>query len=201
VDLESKKKVSGSVARQVVARVESFLSGADAVLISDYDKGLVTKDIAQSAINAARERGIATSANPKPRNLANFAGAGVITLNQHEAEAGSGLEIDGLPRLERAGRKLLGIAQCGGLIVTRGAAGLSIFEGPERVTHIPAIQSEVYDVAGAGDTVVSALTMALACGASLVNAATIANCSGGAVVRKVGVATTTIAEIRQLLKS
>lgn len=200
VDLESKKKISSGVARQVVDRVGSFLTWADAVLISDYNKGLVTRDIAQAAIGAATERGIATSANPKPHNLANYAGVGVITLNQQEAEAGSGLEIDSVPRLEKAGRKILATAKCSGLIITRGAAGLSIFEGPEQITHIPAIESEVYDVAGAGDTVVSALTMALACGIGLVDAAAIANCAGGAVVRKVGVATTTVTEIGHLLK-
>jgi rfaE bifunctional protein kinase chain/domain len=200
VDLESKKKVAGRVAREIAGMIEAAVGSVDAVLISDYDKGLVTKDIAQTAIRAAREQGTVTSANPKPRNLANFAGAAVITLNQQEAAAGAGLEIDGVPRLERAGRKILGFTRCDGLIITRGGAGLSVFQGPDSISHITAIESEVYDVAGAGDTVVSALTMALACCLDLVNAAAIANCSGGAVVRKVGVATTSVKEIDELLQ-
>jgi D-beta-D-heptose 7-phosphate kinase/D-beta-D-heptose 1-phosphate adenosyltransferase len=141
------------------------------------------------------------SANPKPRNLANFEQATVVTLNQHEAVLGSGVDIDGVPRLERAGRRILNSTRCDGLVITRGAAGLSVFQGAENVTHISAIESEVYDVAGAGDTVVSALTMALASGLDLVNAAAIANCSGAAVVRKVGVATTSVDAIDHLVQS
>jgi rfaE bifunctional protein kinase chain/domain len=200
VDLESKKKVGGRLAREIMSKVESCIDGADAVLISDYDKGLVTIDISQGAIQAARARGVVTSANPKPRNLHHYAGASVITLNQHEAALSAQMDIDGMPKVERAGKKILSSSGCEGLVITRGAAGLSVFDGSNVPRHIPAIESEVYDVAGAGDTVVSALTMAMSCGLDLANSAAIANCSGGAVVRKVGVATTSVEEIAQLLQ-
>lgn len=199
VDLESKKKIGGRLARSIADTLSSSISGVDAVLISDYDKGLVTREIAQTAIGLAKARGVISSANPKPRNLSNFAGATAITLNQQEAVAGSGIDIDSEAHLEKAGRKLLGSAQCEGLVITRGAVGLAVFQPGSDVTQVPAIESEVYDVAGAGDTVVSALTMALACGLDLVHAAVIANCAGGAVVRKVGVATTSPGEIDELL--
>ncbi len=130
-----------------------------------------------------------------------FGGVGVITLNQSEAGAASGIDIDEVADVERAGRKLVGSTQCRGLVITRGAHGLSVFESDGLVRHIPAIETEVYDVAGAGDTVISALTMALACGLGLAEAAAIANCAGAAVVRKVGVATTTPAEIQALLNN
>lgn len=199
VDLESKKKIGGRLARTIADTLSSSISGVDAVLISDYDKGLVTREIAQTAIGLAKARGVVSSANPKPRNLSNFAGATAITLNQQEAVAGSGIDIDSDAHLEKAGRRLLGSAQCEGLVITRGAIGLAVFQPGSDVTQVPAIESEVYDVAGAGDTVVSALTMALACRLSLVHAAVIANCAGGAVVRKVGVATTSPREIDELL--
>ncbi len=201
VDLESRKKVSGRVARDVMHSICSALKRADAVLVSDYDKGLVTRDIAQAAIRAAGEKRIVSSANPKPRTLSHFEGASAITLNQSEAAAASGIEIDGVTRLEKAGKKLLASTQSAGLLITRGAAGLSVFQASGDIAHIPAVESEVYDVAGAGDTVVSALTMALASGLDLVNAAAIANCAGGAVVRKVGVAVTSVDEILGLFDS
>jgi len=103
--------------------------------------------------------------------------------------------------LWEAGKKLLASTQSAGLLITRGAAGLSVFQASGDIAHIPAVESEVYDVAGAGDTVVSALTMALASGLDLVNAAAIANCAGGAVVRKVGVAVTSVDEILGLFDS
>jgi len=126
-------------------------------------------------------------------------GIGVITLNQLEASVASGIDIDDTVDVERAGRELLAAIGCRGLIITRGAQGLCVCASDGLISHIPAIETEVYDVAGAGDTVVSALTMALACGLNLVQAGTIANCAGAAVVRKVGVATITPAEIDSLL--
>lgn len=195
IDRESKRKVSHGIMQRMIEFIKRESVGMDAVLVSDYAKGVVSRE----TVSAAIESGKISVSNPKPRNMACFTGIGVITLNQSEAGAASGIEIDDLADVERAGRKLVGSAQCRGLIITRGGQGLSVFENTGASCHIPAIESEVYDVAGAGDTVISALTMSLACGLDLPAAATIANCAAGAVVRKVGVATTTPAEIDHLL--
>lgn len=199
VDRESRASISGRIMEQMVEYIDCASRDADAVLLSDYDKGIITRETAQAAIRAAGERGRVSISNAKPRNLSHFAGIGVVTLNHSEASAASGIDIGGISDLERAGRMLLGAARCRELVVTRGGHGLSVFEAAGSVCHIPAVESEVYDVAGAGDTVVSALTLALACGLGLVDAGAIANCSGGAVVRKVGVATTSVKEIDSLL--
>ncbi len=196
IDRESKRKVSHSIVQRMIDFIRRESVGMDAILVSDYAKGVVSKE----TVSAAIASGKISVSNPKPRNLACFAGIGVIQLNQSEACAASGIDIDDLSDVERAGRKLVSAAQCQGLIITRGGQGLSVFQNTGASSHIPAIQSEVYDVAGAGDTVISALTMSLACGLDLPDAATIANCAAGAVVRKVGVATTTPAEIDRLLK-
>jgi len=201
IDRESKRKVSHSIVEQMVQYISRESADVDAILVSDYAKGVIAKDTVSAAIAAAESVGKVSVSNPKPRNISCFGGIGVITLNQSEASAASGIDIDDLGDVERAGTKILGLTRCRGLVITRGGHGLSAFEAVGKVSHIPAIETEVYDVAGAGDTVVSALTMALACGLDLPSAGAIANCAGGAVVRKVGVATTSPAEILTLLQS
>lgn len=200
IDRESKRRVSHGIVEQMIDYITRESADVDAILVSDYAKGVVAKDTVSAAIAAADSAGKISVSNPKPRNMSCFSGIGVITLNQSEASAASAIDIDDLDDIERAGRKILGLTCCKGLVITRGAHGLSAFEAEGRISHIPAIETEVYDVAGAGDTVVSALTMALACGLDLASAGEIANCAGGAVVRKVGVATTSTAEILTLLQ-
>lgn len=201
VDWESKRKVSAAIARRLVEYVERRVPTVDSLMISDYDKGVVTREMASAAIRSASAQGIISATNAKPRNLACCEGVGVVTLNQAEASAASGIDIEDASDVERAGAKLLASAKCSGLVLTRGAHGLSVFDGRSAPHHIPALETEVYDVAGAGDTVVSALVLALTCGLDLVSAGLIANCAGGAVVRKVGVATTSVTEIGSLLES
>lgn len=200
IDRESKRRVSHAIVEQIIDYIRRESAGMDAVLVSDYAKGVVAKDTVSAAVAAAAGVGKISVSNPKPRNISCFSGIGVITLNQSEASAASGIDIDDLSDVERAGKKILSLTRCNGLVITRGGHGLSAFEAGGTVSHIPGIETEVYDVAGAGDTVVSALTMALACGLDLPSAGAIANCAGGAVVRKVGVATTSPAEILTLLQ-
>lgn len=199
VDRESKKKVTQTTARKMMDFVRQRVEDIDAVLLSDYGKGVITRETAASAIHAADELGIVSASNAKPVNIHCFNGIGVITVNQSEASAASGVEIEDREGVEKAGAKLQASTHCRGLVITRGAHGLCVFNSEGKATHVPAVESEVYDVAGAGDTVVSALSLALAAGADLPTSAAIANCAGGAVVRKVGVATTSVAEISELL--
>lgn len=199
VDRESKKKISSGVVKQITEHLRKLAETVDAILISDYNKGVVIKDVVSAAVNIANERGKISISNAKPKNLSICSGIGVVTLNQSEASIGAGIEIEDIQDVERAGRKILATALCRNLVITRGAHGMAVFEGIDNTYHIPAVESEVYDVAGAGDTVVSAFTLAMAGGASLETAGLIANCAGGAVVRKVGVATTTVAELAVIL--
>lgn len=199
VDREAKHKIPASLTRQMVSAIEDRVATADAVLLSDYAKGVINRETAQAAVRIANEFDKPSVSNPKPCNLSCFVGVGIVTLNQSEASVASGIDISDSSDVERAGRKLLAAVRCRGLVITRGAHGLTVFDDSGKAHHIPAIESEVYDVAGAGDTVVSALTLAIASGLSLTEAGVIANCSGGAVVRKVGVATTNLEEIASLL--
>lgn len=201
VDRESKRKISPSVAKKIIEYVNDCAGSIDAILISDYYKGVATREAVAAIIKAANESGKVSASNPKPKSVPYYAGIGVMTLNQSEAVASSGVEIDDISDVVKAGRKLLSITHCKNLVITRGGQGMSVFGENGDIVHIPAVESEVYDVAGAGDTVISALTLALSCGLDIASSATIANCAAGAVVRKVGVATTSVDEIGTLLGS
>ncbi|NLN78783.1 MAG: D-glycero-beta-D-manno-heptose-7-phosphate kinase [Armatimonadetes bacterium] len=194
VDRENNTAISGAVVRRMIDYIYSASKDVDAVLLSDYAKGVICSEVVAAATATAS----VCVANIKPKNLSSFSDVGIITLNLAEASAASGMDVGDLRQVEEAGRLLLSRVGCRGIVITRGANGLSAF-GDGEITHIPAIETEVYDVAGAGDTVVSALTMALASGAALPEACAIANSAGAAVVRKVGVATTTTEEIAALL--
>lgn len=201
VDHETRKKASPAAIKRIVEFITKSAGEYDAVLISDYDKGVVTREVVAAAIAAADNNGKISASNPKPRTVHIFEGIGVMTLNQSEASRASNIDIASVEDVEKAGRKILGSVKCRSLIITRGGQGLSVFDGDSAPVHVPAIQSEVYDVAGAGDTVISTLTLSMTGGLSLADAARVANCAAGAVVRKVGVATTNIVEIEGLLKA
>ena len=199
VDRESKRKISPGVVKKIIEYVSDCAASTDSLLISDYNKGVATRETVSAIIRIADRHNKVSASNPKPKSVPYYAGIGVMTLNQSEAVAASGVDIDDVSDVEKAGRKLLNLTHCKRLVITRGGHGMTVFGGPDDIHHIPAIESEVYDVAGAGDTVVSALTLALSCGLDIASAAMIANCAAGAVVRKVGVATTTLDEISALL--
>jgi D-beta-D-heptose 7-phosphate kinase/D-beta-D-heptose 1-phosphate adenosyltransferase len=201
VDRETRRKISPGTIRRITERVNEVAADIDAILISDYDKGVVTREVVASVVGAADRFCKVTTSNAKPRSVHSYHGIGVMTLNQSEACAASSVDIHETKDVEKAGRKLMASVGCRSLVITRGAHGLSVFDGVNAPIHIPAVESEVYDVAGAGDTVISALTLALACGLELAPSAAVANCAAGAVVRKVGVATTTVDEIAALLLS
>jgi rfaE bifunctional protein kinase chain/domain len=199
VDWEDRRRISALMVKRIVDFLESAAGNVDAILLSDYDKGVVVTETVRAAIRIANERGKVCISNAKPRNLAHFAGIDLITMNRPEASAASGMEIDSLLDVEKAGRKILRGNRCRELVITLGAQGLTAFTASGEVSHVPAVKSEVYDEAGAGDAAVSGLTLGLSCGLGLVDAGMIANCAGGAVVKKVGVATTSITEIKELL--
>lgn len=199
VDREDRKRLSRHAIAQVVSSLADVLPSVDIIVFSDYDKGMAGREIIKAVLGLAKNHGKRTIVNPKPGNLRRFKSASVISVNQSEAEAASGVAITDEKSLYRAAKRLVNTLQPEALIITRGPAGMSIFDTNADADHIPAHLVEVYDVAGAGDTVVSALALALAAGATIREAAAISNCAGSAVVRKVGVATVTRDEIRNLL--
>ena len=200
VDRESRGKPSSSAIKAILSLVEKCISHMDVVIFSDYDKGMATRQIVQSLSQLTTLHGKRLIVNPKPKNVKQFKSASVISLNQSEAEAATGISITDDRSLHKAAKKLMAVTQPDALLITRGPQGMNLYGPNGNVETIPAHLVEVYDVAGAGDTVVSTLALALAAGATFKEAAILANCAGGAVVRKVGVATVSRDEIASLLK-
>ncbi len=193
----------GPIAAEIEARViDSFcdeIDAADAVVVSDYGKGLLTPDLLARTLTKARERGLIVCLDPKMRNFVHYQPVTVITPNNQEAAEASGIPIEDERSLTEAGRKLLGSIDARAVLITRGEEGMALFSGGgsdgARVTHIPTVAREVYDVTGAGDTVIATLALALASGASMEEAAVLANHGAGVVVGKVGTAAVTREEL------
>jgi rfaE bifunctional protein kinase chain/domain len=187
IDREEVRAASPLIERELL---EQFMSGApyDAIVISDYAKGTVTPKLISSVIHFARQKNIPVVVDTKPENINLFKGVTVVTPNLDEA-----IRIAGTKDLEKAGfliQKRTGAS----VLITQGGQGMTLFQG-KKITHIPAREHSVFDVVGAGDTVVATLATALASGAQLVQAARIANHAAGIVVGKRGTATVSMGEL------
>lgn len=204
VDRESSGELAPATQEALIRQLDALIPSVDAVLISDYDKGALSGGVAARAVDAGHRAGKLVAANPKPVHGADLRGADVLSFN--ESEAASALQLLGHSRLSSALRgDAEGIGAAGAalrselgvrhLVVTRGARGLSVWGEDGTEHHIPARPVEVYDVAGAGDTMIAALTLGMAAGVPVRDAAVVANHAAACVVRKVGVATVSVDEL------
>ncbi|MBI5624868.1 MAG: D-glycero-beta-D-manno-heptose-7-phosphate kinase [Elusimicrobia bacterium] len=200
-DRETTGPLSPRTERELLARLPAAVAKADAVVLSDYGKGVVTPAVVKAVLSAAGRRRLPVTVDPKPENFKLYRRVTCLTPNIHEAWAGMRrIPEAGQEALDRLGRGILSELGCASLIITRGPAGMSLFKkGSRAVVHIPTEAREVYDVTGAGDTVISVLTLGLASGASIEAAAVIANCAAGIVVAKLGTATVSADELVRAL--
>jgi len=196
-DQESRDKLSGRSLKAMLSGIDNAVREHDAVIVSDYKKGVITKQAVERIIKAAGRKFVAV--DPKVGHFHLYKGVSLITPNLKEASEGSGVEIRDEASLKKAGKALMKKC-CKAVLITRGEGGMSLFENG-RVSHIPTMAQHVYDVTGAGDTVIAVLTMAYASGASLAEAAVIANHAAGIVVGEVGTATATPENLRRSLKA
>ena len=173
--------------------------GLDALVLSDYSKGVVTRELVKDIVALARRNGVIVSVDPKVNHFGMYSGVTILTPNTKEASIGAKIEIEDDASLLKAGTLLLKQLKCEAVLITRGEHGMSLFERKGRVTHIPTMAQEVFDVTGAGDTVISTLTLAMAAGASMVDAARISNYAAGIVVGVVGTATVSAAVLKQAI--
>ncbi len=200
VDHERRDAIDGDVQARVLDFLRGAIPGCDAVLLSDYQKGLLVRALVEETVKAGRGQGKVLTGNLKPKGIAGHCKLTMITLNVFEAAEASGLILgDGggadEGNLRDAGRMLLRKSGADNVLITRGAHGLTLFGAGNAVFHQAAHPVEVFDGTGAGDTTITTLTLALAAGASPEEAVTLANAAGAVVVRKLGVATATRAEI------
>lgn len=195
VDRERTHPLSAEVEAQAIRFIRRELPRSDGVLLSDYGKGLLTKGIVREAIEGARRLGKLALVDPKGRDYLRYRRATAITPNRQEAQEGTGMPLDGRAGVESAARFLKRRLSLDAAFVTLGAEGIAWVDGRGRFDAVPAQARAVYDVTGAGDTVLSALGVSLAAGAGIPAAARIANAAAGIVVGKVGAATATRAEV------
>ncbi|HVO32666.1 MAG TPA: D-glycero-beta-D-manno-heptose-7-phosphate kinase [Elusimicrobiota bacterium] len=202
VDYETQSQIPSAITQQLWTRLESQLARTDVVVISDYAKGVVTSGLLGRLIPLVRRRGIPVTVDPKRENFRYYRRVSCITPNVKEALEGAQLHsADTNNGLESIGDILLRKLQAEAVLITRGEHGMSLFERNKPAFHIPARAQEVFDVTGAGDTVISALSLALAAGASLRTAAELANHAAGIVVGKLGTATATSDELMKAIRS
>jgi D-glycero-beta-D-manno-heptose-7-phosphate kinase len=195
IDYESDAEVTGAVEAALIRKVMELATSADAVVISDYQKGVISRDVAKAAVEAGRSRAIPVLVDPKVPHIDYYAGATVITPNHHEAESVSHMRIRSTDEARDAARRFRERARCENVLITRGEHGMWLLT-PDGEVALPAEAREVADVTGAGDTVIGALALALAAGASLADGARLANRAAGIVVGKFGPSTVTSAELK-----
>jgi D-beta-D-heptose 7-phosphate kinase/D-beta-D-heptose 1-phosphate adenosyltransferase len=193
-DRETKKPVSAEMNSDLGGLFTQLLPNADAVIVSDYDKGVVNRELMTTILPKARQRGIPVFLDPKVHHADYYRPITLITPNHHEAELLSGLAIDNERGLEEAGRRLLQKFDCEYVLITRGEEGMSLFDSSGS-HHLPTFAREVFDVTGAGDTVIAALALARTGGATMQESAVLANHAAGIVVGKVGTATVSRSEL------
>ncbi len=200
-DRETKEAIGRETHRKILARVSALAEeGLDAIVISDYCKGVVTKDVVRDIVRLARRRDIIVSVDPKIAHFGIYSGVTILTPNTKEASLGSRIEIEDEESLLKAGRGLLRRLKCNAVLITRGEQGMTLFERSRRITHIPTVAREVFDVTGAGDTVISTLTLAMAAGANMIDAAKLSNFAAGIVVGVVGTATVTPDQLKHRIR-
>jgi len=203
-DREDRRKLEGKSLLSFLGQIRKILPLYDAVIISDYKKGVVSASLVKEVVKYAKQKKTFVAVDPKVGHFHLYKNVSLITPNIMEASEGSGVQIKDEKSLLKAGKTLLSRLSCMSVLITRGEEGMSLFERGSKgmgVTHIPTVAKKVFDVTGAGDTVIATFTLAYAAGASLQDAATIANHAAGIVVGEVGTAVATPEILLQSLMS
>jgi D-beta-D-heptose 7-phosphate kinase/D-beta-D-heptose 1-phosphate adenosyltransferase len=199
-DRECLEVPSAEMAQKIGAAIERIAPSVNGAVIEDYGKGVLSPRIAKDAMRCFHEGGIPVVVDPKG-SLASYRGAALLKPNLREAETLSGVAIREPADLDLAAQRIRQQVGGGALVITRGAKGMTLFEGDGAGVDVPAAAREVFDVQGAGDTAIAALVLAQRAGASLLEAAVIANAAAGVVVGKIGTATASAAETCEMLES
>ncbi|MFV9644444.1 MAG: D-glycero-beta-D-manno-heptose-7-phosphate kinase [Desulfobacterales bacterium] len=201
IDRETKKDISQQTFDVILNYIKRVIPDVDLVLISDYGKGLITAALLNSLISIVKKHNPPrrTIADPKGRDFLKYSGVSLLTPNKKEAALASGIEIVDESTLIKAGNRILETVKTEKLLITCGKDGMVLFEDNKKPCYITAQTRQVFDVSGAGDTVIAVLGLAVASGASFVKAAAIANTAAGIVVSKVGTSTVSKNELLSAL--
>ncbi len=200
LDKENTAPISKNTVRHIVDFAKKQIDKCDAVIIEDYGKGVICPDVLSPIISLAQEKKKVITVDPKEENFQYYRGVTAITPNLKEAFAASGWKAKDDNEITKMGLEILKRLNLTALLITMGEKGMRLFERKGAIHHIDTVAQEVFDVSGAGDTVIAVFTLSLACGADFLSAAKIANICAGIVVGKVGVASVTKKELLTRLK-
>lgn len=200
IDREILRPIPDALLTEMIRFIASKIKEIDALIIEDYGKGVVVPRLVQEIVKLGKKHNKIITVDPKETHFSYYQGVTTITPNHHEAGSASGVTIKDDATLLEAGRKLLNKVKCETVLITLGENGMSIFQRGKSMVKIPTVARDVFDVSGAGDTVISAYTLSRAVKASAHEAAHVSNCAAGIVVGKVGVAVTTSEELLEEVK-
>ncbi len=186
LDREKTDIIDDNIQKRILDLASSMAYQIDGILISDYGKGVICQNIVEGLKSIAKKSGIPICVDPKVKNFNLYSEVTLITPNHHEAGQFYGIHIDNNSSLLEAGRGIIEGLSCENLLITQGKYGMTLFERDGGIYHIPASAKDVYDVTGAGDTVIAVITLALSSGISLRSAAIMANFAAGVVVGELG---------------
>ncbi|MGH7964785.1 MAG: bifunctional heptose 7-phosphate kinase/heptose 1-phosphate adenyltransferase, partial [Candidatus Binatia bacterium] len=200
LDHEERDMLDGRARARVQTFVHKHIANFDVVVVSDYAKGVIDVELLALLAELRRERRFLYLVDPKRRNFTHYRGASLVKPNKVEAGLAAGMEIHDEATLHQAGDRLLDLWQTEAVLVSRGEEGMSLFKQEGNARHFPTTAREVFDVTGAGDTVLATCALALGAGASPEEATILANHAAGVVVGKIGTATVNPAELRAALR-
>jgi D-beta-D-heptose 7-phosphate kinase/D-beta-D-heptose 1-phosphate adenosyltransferase len=199
-DRENQDTLSQGYADSLASYVREQIHAVDTVVIADYGKGVVTASLVEAITRVSKEQNKVVALDPKMGRFDLYRDVTIMTPNSQEASAASGAEIVDEKSLKDAGQRLLDRFNCQAVLITRGEDGMALFERGEEAIFVPTAAREVFDVTGAGDTVIGVMALALAVGASFPQAAVLSNLAAGIVVGKVGTATVSLDELMAALR-
>jgi D-glycero-beta-D-manno-heptose-7-phosphate kinase len=202
VDWEDSEFVGVKYRNKMIEGLAAKMPDLDAVIVSDYGKGVVDKTLLDGIRQLARRHKVLVAVDPKIRNMPHYRGFFTMTPNHHETGEALGIKLENTDKaVHAAGKRLRRKLRLNSLVVTRGEEGMSLFTGDDQVVDIPTVAREVFDVTGAGDTVIATLACGLAAGATLHEAALIANFAAGLAIAEVGTASVTAAAVAAAIRS
>jgi len=200
IDREITDDINSNIVGEILTFARKVIKKIDAIIIEDYGKGVIIPSLIEELIRLAKQHKKIITVDPKESHFSFYKNVTAITPNYYEAAKAVGIQGDVDIPIEDIGKKLLKQLVCEVVLITLGENGMCVFEKTGRITKIPTVAQDVYDVSGAGDTVISAYTLAIASGAQNVEAAHVANCAAGIVVGKVGIAVATQEELLEKIK-
>jgi D-beta-D-heptose 7-phosphate kinase/D-beta-D-heptose 1-phosphate adenosyltransferase len=201
VDYESREAVDSAYANQILNYIRNNINDIDCIVISDYDKGLITKNIIEALVNLKQEKGTKIIVDPKIEHFLDYKGVSIIKTNINNARKVLKMKVKDETGIRRIASKLLAEFECDTVIITLGKDGLSLLKEDGQYVHIPALARAVYDITGAGDTVTAALALSTSTNASIVESALISNVAAAIKVGKVGTSIVTQDELVSQLHS